>query len=60
MDLPIFGDQRADGDRGVHMTVLAQVADAATVQRAAMRLELFDDLHCADLWGPGDGTATRA
>ena len=55
MDSLAMADQAANGDVEVHLTLAAQVADAAAIQAAAHRLQLLDDLHRADLWGAGDG-----
>ena len=53
-----FGDQSANADAGIHPAMLAKIADAAAIGIAALGLQLFDDLHGADLGGAGDG-ATR-
>ena len=55
----------ADGDRGVEVAVVAEVADRATVQPAALALGRGDQLHRADLGGaatacrPGRPRAAR-
>src|SRR5579863_7849186 len=38
-------NQGADGDRMIHVTARAEVADRAAVEAAADRLQLVDDLH---------------
>ena len=52
--------QGADGDAGVHPAMHADIADAAAVAIAPVRLELFDDLHGADLRRAGDRAARKA
>src|SRR6185312_10838239 len=44
-------DQRADGDRMIHVAARAEVPDRAAVEAAADRLQLIDDLHGPHLRG---------
>src|SRR5687767_12605510 len=50
-------DQRADRDVQVHAAVEADVADGPAINPAALRLQLLDDLHRAQLGRPGDRSA---
>ena len=47
--LALLEDRAADGDRGVEVAVVAEVADGAAVQPAALALGGRDELHRADL-----------
>ena len=49
--------ERADGDVEIHVAVEPDIADRPAVDAAALRLELFDDLHRAQLRRAGDGAA---
>ena len=49
----------ADGDVEVAVAVEAEPADGAGVDVAAVRFQLVDDLHGADLGGAGDGAAGK-
>src|SRR4051812_40569984 len=44
-------DGGADRDRGVHVPVVAEVADGAAVEAAALAFGSGDELHGADLRG---------
>src|SRR6185312_10767800 len=50
----------ADGDAGVEVAAEVGVEDGATVDSAAGGLELFDDLHGADLGGSTEGAGGEA
>src|SRR5690606_18934232 len=49
VELAVLDHRSADGDRGVHVAVPAEVTHRAAVDAALDRLQLVDDLHGADL-----------
>ena len=51
--LAVLEHRAADGDRGVHVAVVSEVADRAAVQAAALLLGRGDELHGAHLRGTG-------
>ena len=53
--LAVLEDRAPDGDRGVEVAVVAEVADGAAVQPAALALGRGDELHRPDLRGARQG-----
>src|SRR5690554_5503276 len=51
--------QGTDGDIAVHVAVETDIADRPAVDASAMRFELFDDFHGANLRRSGDGPAGK-
>ena len=50
--LAVLEDRAPDGDRGVEVAVVAEVADGAAIQPATLALRGRDELHRADLRRP--------
>jgi len=53
-------EERADGDAGVQISGEVGIKNGAAVDAPACRLELFNNLHSADLGGTGEGSGGEA
>src|SRR5215471_20084361 len=58
--LAVLDDGGAQHDAGVHAAVAREIAGGATVQVAALGLELVDDLHGAHLGSAGERAGGEA
>ena len=55
----LLKQQRPDRDVGIHLTVMGQITDGTAINAATGRLQLFDDLHRAQLGRAGDRAAGK-
>lgn len=58
--LVAFDDQGAEGDAGVHVAAVVDVADGSSIGSTAMGFELVDDLHGSNLRCSGDRAGGQA
>ncbi len=60
MHAPVLDHRRAQHDAGIHLTIGAEIADAAGIGAARIALQLVDDLHRSDFWRARDRSGREA